>query len=185
MIGAFPNVAYAETGTPRQPCEVAFTATSDVVTDTRKAAKYWNKYTRDLPHPYRIVVEEGPVHLSTSGKLADRKGGPGARTVTTKKLHTAIQALGVAGATPGHPYGGLGGTRMNGFLVNKEAKTPGNMRTNIAIHEMGHFLGVTHDAKPNRMMSPVVNSGDPKLTKRALENLEGAAAYISLNYCTR
>ena len=182
------TTAHAEEVPPLAPttnsvemCRVVFTAEKEVFKDTRAAAKMWNKHTEKLDSPYTIDVQKGDVDYA-GGELHTGNGGPGAMEVSKKKFSKVLGGSGYS-ARVGN-IAGLGGGSLNGIIINKDGRFQGkNAKRNVVAHEVGHVLGVGHDSKAGKLMSPIIKNGSLGITKRSLKDLEYQAPGIIDRYC--
>ena len=161
---ATESVPVSPTPAAAQLCTITMTAEPAIFKETRKAAKRWNKHTRALDeYPYRVRVVKGKVVKSDPLKAADGQLGPAAAYVSRAKMWE----FGAASA-------GFGGTGLNGFAVQK-SRSKAAWRHNLIAHEFGHVLGVGHDSKRGKLMSPSVHEHHMPITKRALKELKSNA----------
>lgn len=137
---------------------------------------YYYHFTNDVPDNFKKVFKEAIARYNQTGivKLtpgdADGKGNELVLSVyyKQKRGNSLLEELGVGGPRI-YPRMGLNGYDLNSGQAKLNAQY--SPRLSVALHEIGHALGLDHSKLPNSIMYPL-DQGRTTFSKQDLQTLE-------------
>lgn len=153
----------------------------DVVSNRRLNKVYYYQYETGMSASYRKTFTQAIAIYNQTGVVkivAGKANGQGnellLKTYYKKSSsHSLLQELGVGGPRV-YPQIGLNGYDLNSGQAQLNAAYP--PRLSVAIHEIGHALGLDHTQNRNSVMYPL-DQGKIKLSAQDLANLRRIYAH--------